>query len=350
MQLIEVKEFRTQSGKSIFRLPLQAFPGFWVYAYLVLVDGSVILVDAGSGFGNSNDDLVEGFRQVSIFLGQQIDLRDITDILITHAHIDHFGGLGYVKTHTQAKVGVHELDRRVLTNYEERLAIVSRKLREFLIEAGVSAENREKIITMYLFTKGLHHSVDVDFTYESQQYRYGPFTFFHVPGHSPGHVVIRLEDVMFVGDHVLNEISPHQAPESLTPSTGLDHYLRSLERVSVWAKDIRLVLPGHKTPIADLGTRVKEIQTGHSERLNQLLALLERPHTIAELSKKLFKEVNGYNILLAIEETGAHVEYLYQRGLLGVSNLAEIDCQNGPVPIQYARLFDPGTHFSFPYE
>lgn len=343
MSLARVTEFRSKSGKRIFRLPLRAFPGFWVYAYLVLIGNSVTLIDTGSGFGTSNDDLAAGFEQVVELIGCKLTFADISDILISHAHIDHFGGLGFLKSQTNARIGVHELDRGVLTNFEERLAIISRKMRSFLMEAGISEASCEKIIAMYLFSKALYRSIEVDFTYEAQGNRYGPFTFLHVPGHSPGHVIIRMEDVLFVGDHVLNEISPHQAPESLAPSTGLAHYFESLVRADEWGEDVRLVLPGHKTPIANFSQRIKEIQKGHAERLNQLLSLLVTPHTIAELSRKLFKEVNGYTIILALEETGAHIEYLYQRGLLGVSNLDEIINQNEPVPIQYIRLYETGN-------
>lgn len=343
MSAARVTEFRSGSGKRIFRLPLQAFPGFWVYAYLVLIGNSVTLIDTGSGFGNSNDDLAAGFEQVAELIGRRLTYADISDILISHAHIDHFGGLGFLKSQTNARVGVHELDRGVLTNYEERLVIISRKMRSFLIEAGVSEASIEKIIAMYMFPKALYHAIEVDFTYEAQGNHYGPFTFLHVPGHSPGHVIIRMEDVLFVGDHVLNEISPHQAPESLTSSTGLSHYLASLVRADEWGEGIHLVLPGHKTQIVNFSQRIKEIQNGHAARLNQLLSLLHKPHTTAELSRKIFKEVNGYNILLALEETGAHVEYLYQRGLLGVSNLEELVNQKEPVPIQYVRLWETGV-------
>ena len=35
--------------------------------------------------------------------------------------------------------------------------------------------------------------------------------------------------------------------------------------------------------------------------------------------------MDGYTILLALEETGAHVEYLYQRGFLELLNINDIE-------------------------
>lgn len=332
------RPYETADRTPIFALPLEVFPDFWAYAYLVLVDDFRVLIDAGSGFGDSNRHLEAGFRQVSAHIGREITLQDLTHVFITHGHIDHFGGLTYVSANTRAQVGVHELDRRNLTNYEERLAVVSNRLEEFLVEAGVAEDRLPRLLEMYNLPKALFSSVNVDFTYEAMNMRVGPFEFLHVPGHCAGAVVIRLHDVLFSGDHILSGISPHQAPERLTLNTGLGHYLQSLQAALDWAGDVRLTLGGHRDPIEDLDTRVAEIRALHVERLEQVWHYLRQPHTIAEISHHLFGEVHGYNVLLALEEAGAHVEYLYQRGRLGIANLAELENGHGPVTLYYRSL------------
>jgi glyoxylase-like metal-dependent hydrolase (beta-lactamase superfamily II) len=336
-----VRRFATASGIPIFQIPIRAFPELQVYAYLVPLGERLVLIDAGSGFGAANGDLVAGVRAAGELLGRPLDIEAVSDILLTHAHIDHFGGLVMLRQRTSARLGVHELDQRILTNYEERLTVIARRLEHFLIEAGVSAERCDKLLALYRFNKSLFHSVTVDFTYTAEGMRFGPFEMCHVPGHSPGHVLIRLEDVVFSGDHVLNEISPHQAPEHLTLSTGLDHYLHSLEAACRWAAEASLILPGHKTPVRDLCGRAQEIRRLHEARLGEILDYLNEPLTITQLSQRLFKRVSGYNVLLALEETGAHVEYLYQRGWLGIANLAEVAASRGPVGIFYRRIAQP---------
>jgi len=343
-----VRAFETCRGARVYQIPLQEFPILWGYAYLALLeeqdpqDGRQavyrVLIDTGSGYGDSNAQLEAGLEQASRLAGEKIGLQDLTHVLITHGHIDHFGGLVHVRPRTSARVGVHELDLRNLTNYEERLSVVARRLGEFLVEAGVSPGSRDRIIELYLITKGLYHSVKVDFTYEAIGMRLGPFEMLHVPGHCAGHVVIRLHDLLFSGDHVLHHTSPHQSPEHLTLSTGLEHYLKSLEDVRPWSGEVRLTLGGHEEPITDLAARLDEIRGLHMQRLAQVLDLTAKPRTIAELSHALFGEVHGYNVLLALEEAGAHVEYLYQRGCLGIANLADLESQGGPVPVRYVRL------------
>jgi glyoxylase-like metal-dependent hydrolase (beta-lactamase superfamily II) len=150
--------------------------------------------------------------------------------------------------------------------------------------------------------------------------------------------VIRLDDILFCGDHILTDITPHQAPEQLSSWCGLNHYLNSLEIVEQWAGDINLTLCGHKRVISDLPTRISEIRNMHMDRLEEVLQFFQMPNTIAALSNSLFGEVNGFNALLAIEEAGAHVEYLYQRGMLAIENYEQLERSNGPVVLNYRSL------------
>ena len=331
-----VEVYRSGKGARIYRLPLEVFPGMVGYSHLVYSGEVVALVDVGSGFGVSDEHLEAGLAAVRDQHGEKARWEDITHILITHGHIDHYGGLRYVRQECGAPVGVHELDLRVLTNYEERLQLIAWRLREFLLEAGVEPDQVEEIMDLYLINKQLFSSVPVEFTYEAVGMMIGPLRLFHMPGHCPGEVVIRVDDILLSGDHVLETISPHQAPERLSLNTGLGTYLESLARLVPLAKEIRLTLGGHEGPIHDLGERIRAIQALHLERLEQVLDLLDEPRTVAEIARELFPDVNGYHVLLALEEAGAHVEYLDQRAYLRIANIDDLDGR-GPVPIHYRR-------------
>jgi glyoxylase-like metal-dependent hydrolase (beta-lactamase superfamily II) len=223
-------------------------PRTWAHVYLVLAGPYRVLIDSGSGFGDSNEQLMAGFHQVGSLLHRStFEMAELTHVFITHGHIDHFGGLNFVKESSPALIGIHELDRRNLTNHEERLTVVIKSLQHYLIEAGIRPERIDDLVSLYKLTKSLFHSIPVDFTYEGSGMSLGPFEFTHDPGHCAGHVLIRLEDILFVGDHILSDISPHQAPEQLTLSTGLGHYLESLRKVKPFSSGTRLALEASAT-------------------------------------------------------------------------------------------------------
>ena len=323
--------FKTSTDIRISRLPLQAFPNFWVFAYLVQAGDWTVLIDTGSGSEMSNDGLREGIAQAGI------SLSDLSHILLTHGHIDHYGGLGFLREHTSAVVGVHELDLGTITTHEARLALLENKLDVFLEQADIPAERRAELLSMYRFTKKFHHSVPVDFTYEAQNMLIGPFELIHVPGHCAGHVALKLDDVIFCGDLVLEKVTPHQSPEDLLPFMGVNHYLDSLSVFERWADGASLFLNGHDDPIEDLPARIAEIRANIAHRVAQVQTALSEPRTIAQTTEQVYGEMNGYNALLVLEKIGAYIEYLVQRGLVEIANPKEL-VENPKAAIKYCRI------------
>jgi glyoxylase-like metal-dependent hydrolase (beta-lactamase superfamily II) len=333
-----MNSFTTARNANIYQIPLHEFPGLIGNVYLVITGKYRVLIDTGSGFGESSNELERGLQEISDLRKEDSSLNSLSHILITHGHIDHFGGLPYVHEHSEAKICIHELDRRIVSNHQERLAVAAHRLDEFLIEAGVDSEQRERQIFSYKITKSLFRSVNVDMTYEALGMQLGPFKFIHVPGHCAGHVVIRLHDYLFSGDHILEKTSPHQAPEQITLSTGLETYLNSLEVIRPLTNRVKCTLGGHENPVYDLEKRIEEIRLVHKQRLQLVLKVMKEPHTILDVSKYLFGKVEGYTVLLALEEAGAHVEYLYQRGYLQIANLKEIEDNTNLTPILYQSI------------
>ena len=72
-----------------------------------------------------------------------------------------------------------------------------------------------------------------------------------------------------------------------------------------------MALPGHEDPIADLRGRSDGIVAHHERRLNQVLEICREPRHLVEISKTPFGQKSGYTRILALEEAGAHVEYLF---------------------------------------
>lgn len=331
------EHYRSSSGVDIYRISMMLFPnGFVGHAYVLDGAGVLTLVDAGSGMGSSNDDLLDGFQQLQDRFNVSFGLGDIRRVIITHGHIDHFGGLAFVKAHADAEVGIHELDRRVLTNYEERVIVATKALGIYFDRAGIQPELRETLFEMYGFAKRHVTSIDVDLNIADEQVIDG-MEFIHTPGHCPGQVCIRLGNVLLSADHVLSRTTPHQSPESITHYMGLDHYADSLRKLLRY-EGIKLALGGHEDPIHDLYGRVHAIRASHNRKLDRIRQIMRdngAPMTISAISAAMYPDVKDYHVLLALEEAGAHIEYLYQHGHLNIANLEQFERETNPA-ILYA--------------
>lgn len=331
-----VLRYRTRGGVEIYRLPMRLFPELDGCVYLILTDSHRILVDAGSGLPESWEDLQRGLEIVRARYGCRVDLPSLTAIVITHGHIDHFGGLTFVRQQSPAPVFAHELDRRVLVNYPERLITVAQELRHFLGQAGVSPERQAALLNLYLSMKTMFQSTSVEGLLGDGELLFGILRVHHTPGHCPGQVCIQVDEVLLTSDHILAHTTPHQAPERITRYTGLGHYLESLRRVAA-IPGIALAFGGHEDPILDPYGRIAAIEAFHHQRLERVLEICQEPRTIVEISRALFGRQYGYGVLLALLEAGAHVEYLYDRGYLQVANLDQLE-KEPEVPIRYRRL------------
>lgn len=330
-----IQKFETAAARRIYSIPVQVFATLRANVYVISNGEHRILIDCGSGMEQSNQDLRDGLAAIGDTFGEPITLADIDQIVLTHGHIDHFGGLPFVRQFTDAPVGIHILDLRVISHHEERMIIAARHLENYLIEAGVSDQYRANLMQMYTFAKTYYRSTPIDFLLTEETPLNDNIQVYHVPGHCPGMVCLQVDDILLTADHILSKTTPHQAPERITHNMGLEHYFASLHKIENLA-GVRLGLGGHEKPMEDVRGRIQAIYQAHQDRLSKVLDICREPKSIADISKELFGQVSSYHVLLALEEAGAHVEYLYQRGELLADNIVAIEQHETPV-ICYRR-------------
>jgi glyoxylase-like metal-dependent hydrolase (beta-lactamase superfamily II) len=322
-----VRHFATSGGADIYLMQVETFPDHVNNVYLIREGGRATLYDCGSQTALTKEDLKRAHGVLREVYGDADGLDGVRDVVISHAHIDHFGGVGAWAG--RATIHVHEFDARVITRFEERIITAAMQVRVFLERAGVDAPTRHELEQMYVFTKQLFVSVPVD-RLLTDGARVNDYIAHHVPGHCPGQICLQVHDVLLTADHILPRITPHQSPESITPWTGLDHYFQSLDKLKRLG-GVDFALPGHEEPIARLQHRIVEIEQFHRARLDKVRELCRQPLTIAELSAGLFGAQTGYGRLLALEEAAAHAEYLARRGWLEVADLESLMKDANPV-------------------
>jgi glyoxylase-like metal-dependent hydrolase (beta-lactamase superfamily II) len=327
-----VKRFVSRHGVRVYQIPCQVLAQLTGRVHLLLGAGVPTLVDTGSGLGESTQDILAGIASVRSEFGEAIQPADIRRIVISHAHVDHFGGLAGLLREMPAQVAVHPLECRAITAYDEYAIIINKRLDRFLQEAGLPPDRRNRLVTAFGLPPKRFPNLPVDILLEDGQ-DFGGMRIIHTPGHAPGHVCLGIDNLLVCADHLLSRTIPQQWPEGLTPYAGMGHYFESLDKIQAMP-GFDLALAGHEMVMHDLYHRIDVIRAGLVRRLDRIAETLThaaQPLSISEITRRLYPDAEGLRAVLAVTDVGARIEYLYQRGRLTVTNLDEVRRDEPPI-------------------
>lgn len=309
---------RREPAPDVFRLVLPLpFPGLdRVNAYLLAGDEPT-LVDCGI-FDPAPDD-GHGFDDLLAALAAcDVAVEDVTRLVVTHPHIDHYGLAGRVMEASGCELWMHAAARDELNMYRAPERSIE-SLRHLLADHGVSESEIDELVGFEDWRSYVSSVVDAD------KWLHGGETFstggrlwqvVHTPGHSPSHVCVwSPEDrVLISGDHLLGTITPHIDFKRGEDEDPLGEFLTSLEKVAALSPE--LVLPGHGHPFPEGAERARVIIRHHDRRLGSILQVIRRQ---AGSASEITDEIFGTTLLnfqrrLALGEALAHLAYLRLRG------------------------------------
>jgi glyoxylase-like metal-dependent hydrolase (beta-lactamase superfamily II) len=289
---IEVAE--VVDGVVRMALPLGIHGVPTVSAYLLRGDGADTLVDCGIAAGvDGGDPGPDGTAAIAAALGVAGSSLDrLERLVVTHAHIDHFGLAGEVVRRSGGELWMHRRTDLDLAKYAEPDEAIDRRMLMLADHGLYGPELTES-------SEGLRDWLPVmpSVGTPSRLLDGGEllaaggrtWEIVHTPGHSPGHVCLwnAAERLLCSGDHLLQVVSPPVTFERGFEPDPMGSYLESLDRVRDLAPE--LVLPGHGTPFRDGARRAEAIAAGKRRRLSQVRELVaDRPRTVAELTADLF--------------------------------------------------------------
>lgn len=255
--------------KNLYRLPIPLVgnPLKELNAYLIKGKDRNLLIDTGFRQPACRQALFEEMAQLGLRPGD-------VDVLATHLHSDHTG-LAPDAAGEKGTIYISRLDERIFDPEEQADEYWSGVEKSFMVEgfpnellAHIWDSNPAHSMAP---PRGVPHACleDGD-VLEAGGYKLRCLL---MPGHTPGQMCFWMEEqgAMFLGDHVLFDITPNITAWSDLPDA-LGAYLESLKRIREY--DVRLSLPGHRGR-GDLKARVDQLLLHHRLRLDEALAAVK---------------------------------------------------------------------------
>ncbi|MBC7225451.1 MAG: MBL fold metallo-hydrolase, partial [Anaerolineae bacterium] len=288
-----------------------------VNVYVAEGPDGLTLVDVGPRTRRTQAALLEGLEHLGYRLEQ------VRRILITHAHVDHYGLAAFVVREAGAEVWTHPWNVPTLADDPEAKARRDAFYTEVYRKAAVPEAVRQGIYAVYQGFRRFAEPVEVARTLdEGDQVSLGDETWqvLHLPGHSGGLIGLWQPDrrLLLSSDHLLRDITSNPLLEP-PPREGaprrqsLREYLNSLRQTS--EMDVRLALPGHGDPITDVASLVRQRFAFHEERQAEVLAhIAAGTDTVYALCQALFRNLSLVDAFLAVSEVVGHLDLLAEAG------------------------------------
>jgi glyoxylase-like metal-dependent hydrolase (beta-lactamase superfamily II) len=137
-------------------------------------------------------------------------------------------------------------------------------------------------------------------------------------GHAPEQATLWSDDGALVlgGDQLLPSISPNLGVYPTEPDADpVAEWIESCERLSAFATQTQLVLPGHKVPFTGLPFRLQQKIANHDAAIARLLDHLAQPRVAVDCFAPLFRrEIGPAEFGLALAETVGHLNHVLATG------------------------------------
>lgn len=240
----------------------------FVYSYLIVDGAQSLIIDPGEG----SDAAAEALEVACAQIGFQ--LESLTGIFVTHFHYDHWEGADRLSERTGAWVALGAREWEWVERLTAEESSVAGMTPWF---AGLGAPPAQAIELAETadYRDTLHyHRPDVLLHDSDYLPVFGErLRVIATPGHTPGHLCVFDEglNVLFSGDHVLPNITPHIALNRFGDADPLGQYLLSLQRISELGDPE--VLPAHEYRFEGLARRVVELRADVESRAAELAFL-----------------------------------------------------------------------------
>ncbi len=254
-----------------------------------------------------------------------LSYKDIRRIVVTHAHVDHFGLAAEIVGESGAQVLSHSRNLWWLVDSDGEWERRYEFYRDVFVHSGAPSAYADSAAVGMRQLSQYGASIPPDAFVPLEDgavIRLGPdpWRVIFAPGHASG-LICLYEDqsrTLISSDHLLRDITsnpvlePPNRGETERPRALLD-YMTSMEMTE--RMDIHTALPAHGQPIVDMRALVDERLAFHRSRLDRIESLLECcAETPYEICNLLFPGLKSLDTFLGLSEVIGHLDILEAEG------------------------------------
>jgi len=305
-------------GVHQIKLPLPGGTLDHVNVYLVEGDEGNLLIDAGWNTPEAFSTLKEELRT------KGFEFKDISQIVITHLHPDHYGLAGKIRELSGAKIALSEIETHMLNSRYVDVTLLLSGVTRLLRSNGVPESELSQLSEASLPAREFVIPASPDVKLKAgRKVSVGLFEFevLSTPGHSPGHICLYepKRKLLFTGDHILPDITPNVGLHPQSGGNPLGDYLNSLRDLK--KLEVTFAFPGHGSVFNGLKLKIEDLFYHHEQRKSAIVKVVQgEMKTAYEIAKEIpwvpgaddvsFQDLLAFDKRLAVLETLAHLQLL----------------------------------------
>lgn len=247
----------------------------------VLAGKDGIIYDSGHGDKRSLKFFKKELAEIKKYWEENHGEFNITRIILSHAHVDHFSGLTGIQKLTGAKVLLTKKIGEMISSKKQyfkkyadnmfthnyKTVSIFKKIISSVV-SYISLKQYLLIVNMVFYTK----EYDIIDDKSEIVVNDTKWSLFYSPGHASEHITFYNKDtgVLFSGDNILRTVVTWLGP----PRSNITDYLESLNYIKN-LENLKLILPGHGSPVLEPVKRIDEIISWRLKRTDDVLINIE---------------------------------------------------------------------------
>ena len=269
----------------------------------------ITLIDTGLPTQHSFQQLKSGLASVGL------SVSDLDQIILTHMHDDHMGGVTKLQEETNIPLYIHEQATLEITNGTDEAIRRKHFLDRFYEQCGLLLNTTKEIQSLNYNWHNVHFLKEGDRIFAGGK----NYEVLYTPGHSQSDICLwdHASGDAFVGDFLVKLFSPNAfitqpAPNQKERPKPLLQLRNSFRKV--YHLPFKMIYPGHGNPFSNHQALINQRFSEQKERCAAIYKILESdPETVSVISNKLFPWLKGHAKFLGLSEIQGHLDLMVKK-------------------------------------